>query len=76
VWTLGQYAGTVDQSLHRLALRRGEAAEAGLPHSGNPVKDAVATIRPASSIGELVVPARHFLDHDLLPYPVELPVAA
>jgi putative transposase len=40
------------------------------------MKDAVAANRLAGSIGELVAKASHFFDHDLLPHPVKLPVAA
>jgi hypothetical protein len=40
------------------------------------MKDAVAANRLAGSIGELAAKARHFFDHDLLPHPVKLPVAA
>lgn len=40
------------------------------------LKDAVAANRLAGSISELVAHARHFFDHDLVPHPVRLPVAA
>lgn len=50
-------------------------------HESNPVeriwglmKDAVAANRLAGNIGELAAKARRFLDHDLLPHPVELPI--
>lgn len=52
-------------------------------HEVNPVeriwglmKDAVAANRLAGNIAALVAKARHFFDHDLLPYPISLPVAA
>ena len=52
-------------------------------HEVNPVeriwgllKDAVAANRLAGNIGALAASARRFLDHDLLPHPVKLPVAA
>jgi len=40
------------------------------------MKDAVAANRLAGSIGELVAHARRFFEHDLVPHPVSLPVAA
>jgi hypothetical protein len=40
------------------------------------MKDAVAANRLAGSIGELVANAKRFFDHELLPHPVTLPVAA
>ncbi len=40
------------------------------------MKDAVAANRLAGNIGELVAQANHFFQHDLLPHPVKLPVAA
>jgi len=52
-------------------------------HEVNPVervwglmKDAVAANRLAGSLAELVAKARRFFDHDLPPYPVNLPGAA
>lgn len=38
------------------------------------MKDAVAANRLAGSIGELVVKARAFFEHDLLPHPVRYPI--
>lgn len=52
-------------------------------HEANPVeriwglmKDAVAANRLAGNLGDLVAKAQRFFEQDLLPYPVELPVAA
>lgn len=52
-------------------------------HEVNPVeriwglmKDAVAANRLAGRLADLVARAQRFFDHDLLPYPVTLPVAA
>ena len=40
------------------------------------MKDDVAANRLAGSITKLVAKARHFFEHDLLPHPVKIPVAA
>jgi hypothetical protein len=39
-------------------------------------KQAVAANRLADSIDELVAKARHYFEHDLLPHPAILPIAA